>query len=246
MKTKSVKKIHYCWFGNGKKPPLAHRCIASWKLRNPDVEIVEWNEKTFDVNSNKFTKYWYEKKNFAFVADYVRLYAILKEGGLYLDIDIEAFSEIPQYIFDADLWMIKTSYYYLANAIFAAQKGNKHIKEIIDMLDNLENLEDYRKMLTFVMQSIYLRKHFKINTTTKKQVFDNNIFDDQGKYQLGLDNPVFMHYFAANWNGENPEAIKGPYYNKEVTVYKGNLLMFIIFTLLYVVNNYNYKRMVKK
>ena len=43
------KKIHYCWFGRGKKPKLAKKCIASWKKYCPDYEIIEWNEDNFDI-----------------------------------------------------------------------------------------------------------------------------------------------------------------------------------------------------
>jgi mannosyltransferase OCH1-like enzyme len=50
------KVIHYCWFGRGKLPRLALKCIRSWKKYLPDYEIKEWNEATFDVNSVPYTK----------------------------------------------------------------------------------------------------------------------------------------------------------------------------------------------
>ena len=42
------KKIHYVWFGN-KKPEKVLNCINSWKKILPEYEIIEWNEKSFDV-----------------------------------------------------------------------------------------------------------------------------------------------------------------------------------------------------
>jgi len=50
------KIIHYCWFGRGKMPELALKCIASWKKHLPDYELKLWNEDNFDVNSNSYTK----------------------------------------------------------------------------------------------------------------------------------------------------------------------------------------------
>ena len=44
------KVIHYCWFGRGKMPDLAKKCIESWKKYCPDYEIIEWNEDNFDIN----------------------------------------------------------------------------------------------------------------------------------------------------------------------------------------------------
>ena len=48
------KKIHYCWFGGNELPTKAKRCIKSWKKYFPDYEIIEWNEKNFDINFNKW------------------------------------------------------------------------------------------------------------------------------------------------------------------------------------------------
>lgn len=38
------KKIHYIWVGNNPKSSLIEECIATWKNKLPDYEIIEWNE----------------------------------------------------------------------------------------------------------------------------------------------------------------------------------------------------------
>lgn len=83
------KTIHYCWFGRGEKPKLAQKCIASWRKFCPDYEIIEWNEDNFDVNLNEYTRFTYENKLYAYLSDYVRLWAVEKMGGLYFDTDVE-------------------------------------------------------------------------------------------------------------------------------------------------------------
>jgi len=83
------KVIHYCWFGRGKLSDLAVSCIGSWRKLLPEYEIKIWNEDNFDVNCCEFTKEAYDLRKFAFVADYVRLYALHTEGGIYLDTDVE-------------------------------------------------------------------------------------------------------------------------------------------------------------
>ena len=77
------KIIHYCWFGCGKMPDLALKCIESWKKFLPDYELRLWNEETFDVNSVPYVKEAYEARKFAFVTDYIRLWALEREGGVY-------------------------------------------------------------------------------------------------------------------------------------------------------------------
>lgn len=85
------KTIHYCWFGRGEMPQLALDCIASWHKYMPDWEYKLWNEDNFDINSNDYCREAYQAKKYAFVTDYVRLVALEKEGGLYLDTDVEVF-----------------------------------------------------------------------------------------------------------------------------------------------------------
>ena len=55
----------------------------------PDYEIIEWNEDNYDVYQNPYTAYAYDNKKFAFLSDYARLQIVLKEGGLYFDVDVE-------------------------------------------------------------------------------------------------------------------------------------------------------------
>lgn len=81
------KIIHYCWFGRGPMPKVVTWCIESWKRNCPDYELKLWNEDNFDVTLVPFVKHAYEQKKWAFVADYVRMYALYHEGGIYLDSD---------------------------------------------------------------------------------------------------------------------------------------------------------------
>ena len=83
------KIIHYCWFGGNPLPPLAEKCIASWKRFLPDYEIKEWNEQNFDVNIIPYTAEAYQAKKYAFVSDYARFWILYHYGGLYFDTDVE-------------------------------------------------------------------------------------------------------------------------------------------------------------
>lgn len=83
------KIIHYCWFGGNPLPTELREYIEGWKKIYPDFKIVQWNEQNFDVNSVLFTKEAYSVKKYAFVADYVRMWAMYQYGGLYMDTDIK-------------------------------------------------------------------------------------------------------------------------------------------------------------
>ena len=83
------KKIHYVWVGNNPKPKEVLKCINTWKKYMPEYEIIEWNEKNFNINSHPYVMNAYKEKKWAFVSDYIRMYAIYNQGGIYFDTDIE-------------------------------------------------------------------------------------------------------------------------------------------------------------
>lgn len=79
-------------------PPLVKWCMKSWKKHLPDYTFKLWNETNFDVNSVPFVKEAYEAKKYAFVADYVRLYALYTEGGIYLDSDVRVLKSLDCFL----------------------------------------------------------------------------------------------------------------------------------------------------
>ena len=86
------KIIHYCWFGKGAMPELVERCIASWCTHMPDWDFRLWSEDNFDVSTApRYVQEAYAAKKYAFVSDYVRLWALEREGGLYMDVDFEVY-----------------------------------------------------------------------------------------------------------------------------------------------------------
>ena len=86
------KIIHYCWFGRGEMPELVQTCIASWHTHMPDWEYRCWSEDNFDIESApQYVREAYAAKKYAFVSDYVRLWAREREGGVYMDVDFEVY-----------------------------------------------------------------------------------------------------------------------------------------------------------
>ena len=81
------KKIHYCWLSNDVMPEKLQRCIESWKINLPDYEIIKWDLTKFPLEKNIWVRQAYERKKYAFAADYIRIYALVTEGGIYLDSD---------------------------------------------------------------------------------------------------------------------------------------------------------------
>ncbi len=95
------KVIHYCWFGKGDMPELAQNCITSWHAHMPNWEFRLWSEDNFDITSaHPYVQEAYAAQKYAFVSDYVRLWALEREGGIYLDVDVEVLRPMDNLLAD--------------------------------------------------------------------------------------------------------------------------------------------------
>ena len=126
------KKIHYCWFGMAEKPKLAKKCIESWKKYCSDYEIIEWNEKTFDVNVNQYTKYCYEHKKWAYLSDYVRLAVVAEHGGIYFDTDVEVIRSLEELLRNDAFFCFENKQYVASGLGFGAEAQHKTILAMLE------------------------------------------------------------------------------------------------------------------
>ena len=125
------KIVHYCWFGRGEKPQQALDCIASWHKYLPDYRFVEWNEDNFDVTANRYVREAYENRKFAFVTDYVRLYAIYTMGGVYMDTDVEVVATFDPFLHHHAFGGFESEG-ALLTGMMAAEQGSRWAKELLD------------------------------------------------------------------------------------------------------------------
>ncbi len=125
------KVIHYCWFGPNKMPKMVEMCIASWKEHLVDYEFMFWNESNSPMEIS-FVRDVYEKKKYAFVSDYVRLWAISKYGGIYLDTDMYLLKSLNDLLnYDAFFGFEEPNEININAAIFGASKNNRFINEVL-------------------------------------------------------------------------------------------------------------------
>ena len=129
------KIIHYCWFGGNPLPKSAEKCIKSWKKYCPDYEIIEWNESNFDINSNQYVREAYENKKYAFVTDYVRLYAMYNYGGIYMDTDVEVLKPLDCFL-DNHAFSGFESSGYIPTGLMASEKEFPLFRELLKYYGN--------------------------------------------------------------------------------------------------------------
>ena len=128
------KVIHYCWFGRGQMPELALKCIESWHKYLPGYTMKLWNEDSFDINSVPYVKEAYEARKFAFVTDYIRLYALYHEGGIYMDTDMKPLKPFDHLLEENAPFIGMRSTKSFATGVIGAPKKHPAVKHLIDKL----------------------------------------------------------------------------------------------------------------
>lgn len=178
------RKIHYCWFGRGPMPDLALRCIESWHKVMPDYEYKLWNEDNFDIHCNAYVEEAYEARKFAFVTDYVRLYALYTEGGIYMDTDVEVLKRYDDLLF---------------LSAFTGYEGSKSLPPVTGTMASEAGGEWVSEQLASYNDSHFINMDGSFNLTTNTARI-SAIMRDGGFVQNGLEQEYKgMHIFPVDY-----------------------------------------------
>lgn len=209
------KKIHYCWLSDDEMPEKLKQCIDSWRRILPDYEIVKWDLKRFPLDKSIWVKQAFECKKYAFAADYIRLYALFTEGGIYLDSDVEVIKSyndllnLPYFICE------ENSPEGIEAATIGADLGCEWIKSCFEQYEGREFINEdgsmNTKVLPVVLESI-IRKGYELVKVEKPSSI---VIDDKRVFILPYDyfspknyttkkiklteHTYSIHHFAGSW-----------------------------------------------
>ncbi|MCQ2344356.1 MAG: glycosyl transferase [Paludibacteraceae bacterium] len=198
--------IHYCWFGKGQKTNLVEKCISSWKQVLPNYEIKEWNENNFDVNILPYTREAYALKKYAFVSDVARLYALMNEGGIYLDTDVRVIKSFDPYL-SYHSFIGKQNPLKVGTACIGSECNQNWISEFYKQYEHIHFITRSGKLNQLANTdrlSIFLNLVFPLYYDKEIKVFDVDYFSARickdNAYYI-TDKTVCIHEFANSWGG---------------------------------------------
>jgi mannosyltransferase OCH1-like enzyme len=204
------KIVHYCWFGPNKMPKKVLKCIRSWKRNLPDYKFMLWNEKNFDVNQNLYTKQAYDSKKYAFVTDYVRLFALKKFGGIYMDADMEVLRNLDVFLTHSAFTGCENK--YVPTAIMGAEDNHPWICRLLKYYDNVPFLKDdgtYNLRTNVSIITEITKKEYNWEHSNNIQELKNSLIIYPTEYfcpynwmtkELNLtDNSYCIHHFTGSW-----------------------------------------------
>ncbi|MBI0103532.1 glycosyltransferase family 32 protein [Gilliamella sp. W8145] len=207
------KIIHYCWFGNNPKPKKVLKNIEDWKEKLPDYKFVEWNDNHIKLINNQYVSEAYEARKFAFVSDFFRIYALLTEGGIYIDTDVTISKSFDSFL-DLDFFSCYENWreiiHPISTATLGAVKNNPFIKEILDTYENdkfikngVPDLTTNVERITTLLKNKNLvsepyNKFDTLKLSSKEIIFPSHFFCENIE---GYDN-YCVHEFYASWKDD--------------------------------------------
>jgi hypothetical protein len=204
------KIIHYCWFGGNPLPPLAVKCLESWKKFLPEYEIIEWNESNFPLDDFIFAKQALENRKFAFISDVCRLYALDQMGGVYMDTDVEVLKPLDDFLHLAAFSGFENDD-FVPTGIMAGEKNSAWVRELLAYYDNRPFVNHDGSLETtsntIIITEMMLAKGFVMNNKFQEikgyvSFYPNDYFCPKsyvtGNIEL-TQNSYCIHHFAKSW-----------------------------------------------
>ena len=156
------KKLHLIWVGDQPKSELVLKCIESWKTHLPDYEIIEWGNEALSLIDNDYAKETFKCRKWAFLSDYLRLYALYHHGGIYLDSDVEITQSLDPFLSNQFFsgYELYDSQISPITAVMGAEPHNEIIHSLLKEYDDL-HFYTPEKGMNLTTNTLRITEHFK-------------------------------------------------------------------------------------
>ena len=213
------KILHYVWLGGNPLTPLAEDCLASWKFAMPEWEVRRWDESNFDIAAAPiYVRQAYEARKFAFVSDYVRLWALEQYGGVYVDTDVKVLKSYEPLLNDTAFIGLEESKAHLpGTCVIGCEPHCQWVRDMLALYDNIEFVKADRTFdLTTNVQRLGERmlqaglnnitnakpwKHVQYLEEWGLRVYTHDYFSPitSTRVMRKTKNTYSIHYFAESW-----------------------------------------------
>lgn len=203
-------KIHYCWFGRGRMPEIEKQYVQGWKQKCPDYELICWNEENFDIRRVPYVRWAYEKGMWAFVSDYVRVWALYTMGGFYFDTDVEILKSIEELRYQSAFIGMEESGCVNSGVGMGAVRGNELLKELLSKYEILsyDELESRERLPVNAQRETELFRKYGMKANNQYQIVnDISVFPSEffspllvgSKKAEITENTFSIHHYHLSW-----------------------------------------------
>lgn len=202
---------------------MQQQCMESWRNILPEYQIKEWNESNFDVNQTAYSASAYELGKYAFVADVCRLFALQKDGGIYMDLDMLVLKNFDPFL-NHDFFLGYEAPNRYSAGIIGAKENNPVINKLISEYANLR----FDPHVHVIIPDFFVQHILKEEVVAYPEDYFYPLpFEKKGEdYNPYLTkNTYAVHLWNHSWMGEK-ELLRKFKFFKASKVFLNNLLRY--------------------
>lgn len=191
------RKIHYCWFSGDPYTELVQECIKSWHKHMPDWEFVLWDYERIKNIDSIWLKECIQERKWAFAADFVRLWAVCQEGGVYLDSDVLVFQSFDSFL-NSSMFIGREGVQYctfdegvkvfLTSHCFGAEAGHPFLELNLQYYKNRHFIRISSEKIPPLLKFDMLMMPYIQSTLAEKYGYDSSVLSEYKQVlSIGID-----------------------------------------------------------
>jgi len=209
--------LHYCSYGPHHMGALQERCLATWRRKLPHFQLREWNESNSPLHVD-YCQTALARGMWSKLSNFVRLWALHEEGGVYLDTDVEVLHDLEVCLDDACFLGFQSREEipgWVNNAVLGAEAGHPFLCECLDV-----TLAGYHQRAEFMLSprvSTQVLKrhglqHYGPQTIAGVRLYPREVFYpyswlESFRKECLTPQTLAVHHWHHSWDaGRNPPA----------------------------------------
>jgi len=192
--------FHFIWVGDEPIPHWAEENICSWLRLNPGWAVFLWTDGNLPARFPAMD-YYSAQSNPGAKSDILRLAVLAQYGGLYLDVDIECWHHIEDWL-DRDALLIEESRQtpeIISNALMGFERGHPFLKFCLDRI--AEDAESHKERISLSTGPGHLSRMHKAARSPIPVVRNHKVFfpfDWAGPRHV-FPETVAVHQWRGSW-----------------------------------------------
>lgn len=166
-------------------PAEFQRYLEGWRRLMPDYEFRLWDMEAMSQCDSKFFRAAVASGKYAFASDYVRIYALYKFGGIYLDCDVEVLKSFDELLPLPYFICREETKHGIEAAVIGAGKGCRWIGDCLDFYNRRESVSC--EVMPSVLKRVLLGRGYQ---------FKEIAAPDEFSFKPGEINLLSSEYFS--------------------------------------------------
>lgn len=221
---KISKVINTFWFSNDPIPDKYLNCVDSWKKYCSDYEIRIWSLNDYNPQGNRYFEEAISVRKWAFASDYSRIDIISRNGGIYMDLDVEIVKPIDDLLYNDAYLGFEDFERIDCGSGFGACAGNRIFEEIRAEYDNRSFIKEDGSYDLATCPQIYTRvleKHGLKKNGAFQEVEGITVYPFEylsaKSFQTGIiyrtENTYSIHHHEGSWLSDEAKKSNNSRYN---------------------------------